>query len=940
MKKLLKVLLVVFVLFLAVLIILPFALRGKVEGIIKDQANAHLNARLDFNSVSLGLLRSFPHLSVHVYGLNITGIDAFEGDTLTHIEDLGVKINLMKILFGNKVEIKSIALDRPYVHVKVLADGRANYDIAKESDTPDAPQEDSGDGAPLQLDIKEYTIHGGRIVYDDATLPMRLALMGLEHTGSGNLADDVFTLYTSSSIAALDVVYDGVRYLKNVKTDLKADLAMDMNAMKFTFMENELAMNRMVLGFDGWLAMPGDDIDMDLAFAAKRTDLLTLLSLVPADFTTDLEGVQTTGTIAFNGYVKGRYNDASMPGFGVKLSVNDGTIKYPDLPKSIENIDIQLAIAAPEGNDLDLLTVDMPRFYMEIGKAPGKPNTLDATLYLRTPMSDPDLRTRLNAHLDLGTFKDVVPMDEAFELAGLFTADFALEGKLSDIENQRLNQFKAEGSAALDNLAYSTPEMAVAIPEARVLLTPQRLLVETFRVSYDEINMQLDGHLNNYVAYALKDTTLEGVFNFSADRIDANKYMAESDEPESAQAAAEDSTELGIIEVPGNVDLVLNSRIGEIVYGDMVLKNIAGQITVRENTAALRKLTFETLGGTVQMDGAYSTKNPEVPHMDFTYDIRNIDLRETANAMRTVEKMAPIAKHASGKMSSAFTLSTDLDSKMEPIYATMQGRGNLRSQQIVLEGGKFLQKLSSTLQSPQLARQEIRDLNATFVIKDGRINTDPFDVKINKMTANISGYSSFDETIDYLMKMKIPRAELGGDFNKMAEGLMAQANAFLGGSLKLGETIDVNVRIHGNLYDPTITPGFPGMDLGTNLKDQVMDQVKQMVTEKVEEVKDKVREEALKRAEQILADAQHQADRIRSEAANAARIVREEGDRNAQRLMDEAKNPVAKAAARPAADKVRSEANKRAAQIESEADKQAEAILSKARTEADKLKAD
>ena len=62
--------------------------------------------------------------------------------------------------------------------------------------------------------------------------------------------------------------------------------------------------------------------------------------------------------------------------------------------------------------------------------------------------------------------------------------------------------------------------------------------------------------------------------------------------------------------------------------------------------------------------------------------------------------------------------------------------------------GKFLEKLSNTLKSPALARQEVQNVNATFTIKDGKVTTDPFDVKINDMTANVSGYTTVEQKID------------------------------------------------------------------------------------------------------------------------------------------------------------------------------------------------
>ncbi len=941
MKKFLKITGIILVLFIAALIILPIVFKGKIIELIKTEANKSLNAKLDFSDVDLSLLRSFPNLSINIEDLSITGIDAFVGDTLTYMEDLRLTVNVMSVINGTQLDIRSIDLESPMIKIKVLADGKANYDIAKPSTEADSLSAEE-ESAPMKLEINSYSISDGLIVYDDATLPMIMQLRGVDHKGKGDFAEEVFTLSTNTTIKNVGVNYDGITYVNRAAASLDADLEIDLVNMKFTFKENELALNQLALGFDGWLAMPADDIDMDITFAAKRTDLLTLLSLIPAEFATDLDGVDAKGNMTFSGFVKGVYNDNSMPGFGVDLQVSDGRIQYPDLPRSIENIGISMKVISPEGNDMDLLTVDIPKFYMEIGKTAGSPNTVDAELYLKRPMSDPLIKTRVDADLDLGTFKDVIPMEGEFTLKGLLAAHFAVDGALSNIESQNFDKFKAEGAASLDDLAYADSSMRVAIPEARITFSPQQLAIEKFLVSYDEINMSLDGYLNNYVAYALTDTTLQGVFNFTADKIDANKYLSDTEtSADGAEQVADSTSTMTVVEVPDDLDLVLNSSIGEVLYENMVLKNIKGQIAVKDQVAALNKLTFETLGGSVQMDGSYNTQNPTVPKMNFGYDIRNIDIRETAETMETIEKMVPIAKHAKGKISSTFTLQTDLDNKMEPVYATMQGRGKIQTKDIVLEGGKFLEKLSTTLKSPQLARQEVSDLSATFVIENGKVTTDPFDVKVNKMTANVSGYSSFDETIDYLMKMQVPRSELGGDFNKMAEGLMAQANAFLGSGVELGEFIKVDVRVHGNLYDPTITPGFAGMDgLGNSLKDQATEKVKEIVTEQIDEAKDKALDEANKQAQKILEDAQKQADKVKAEAAKAAKLIRDEGEKNAQKLIDQAKNPLEKTGAKIAADQVKSEANKRASQLEAEAAKQADDIMKKARAEADKLKSE
>jgi hypothetical protein len=941
MKKVLKVLAIVVVVIFLLLLILPVVFKGKIVALIKEQANENLRAKVEFNDVSLSLIRNFPNLSVGVENFSVVGIDNFEGDTLASIGNIGLVMDVMSVISGDQIVIQKIALDQPTIMVKVLEDGSANYDIAVESDEIVEEEESTAEGGAVNLSIQEYSITDGIVVYDDATFPMKMVINDLDHVGTGDFAQDVFTLSTETHIQAFSLDYDGVGYAKELKADLLADLAMDLNKMRFEFMENELDVNDLVLRFDGFLEMPEEDIDMDIVYSTEAAELTAIMSLIPAYFAKDMEGVDAKGTVLLDGFVRGKYNDESMPGFMAELKVDNGSVKYPDLPRSIENISINAKVESPEGNDLDKIAVDVPKFYMEIGKTASKANIVDAELFLRKPMSDPNIRTRVDADLDLGSFKDVVPLEEGFELAGDLSAHFKLNGDLSAIENQRFKEFEASGAAALADFVYNDSEMDVALPIAKMDFTPQRLNVETVKLVYEEINMELNGYVKNYVAYALTDTTLQGVFNFTADRIDVDRFMPEDStevvEGEEAQLseAEVDTTESGVVPIPENLDVVLNASIGEITYDKLILKNIAGKITLKEAVAKLEKLTADGLGGKMGLSGSYSTQDLEKPSYDFAYDFDNIEIDQAFETFNTVKKIAPIAEHAKGKVSSDLKVSGILDQKMEPIYETMQGRGSLQSDEVVLKGGPFLEKLANTLKAPDLKEQNVQDLDATFVIENGKVVTDPFDVKIDAMTANVSGWVSFEEKIDYLMKMKIPRSSLGGDFNKMAEGLLGQANAFLGGSMSLGEYINMNVSIEGNLYDPSIKPAFAGMENG---KGSVTDQAKEAVKEKVEEEIEDLKEDLSEEADKIIADAQKKADDLVREAEKAADQLRKEADRQAQKLMDEAKNPLAKAGAKVAADKLKKEADKKANDLVKEAQKQADNIMAEAQRQADKIK--
>ena len=442
-KRLLAALGILIVLVLLAAVLIPILFKDKIEAAVKEQVNASLNATVDWGEWDLTILSTFPNAGFEVKNVKVCNVAPFEGICLADIGELRATVGLMS-LFSDRILIKRVALERPRIHVKVLEDGRANWDIAKADTAAAAPADTSA--TLFNVKLSAYTITDGSLVYDDASLPMRMDLLGLDHSGEGDFNQDLFVLKTITHSDSVSVVFDGITYLKNVKADVKADLDMDMPNMKFTFKENEATVNQLVLGFNGWLAMPADDITMDITWDLKRTDFGTLLSLVPAEFASNLAGVDMTGKAAFRGYVKGTYNDHTMPGFGLTIGVDNGRFKYPDLPASCDNIFVECTITSPEGKDMDGMVVDLKRFALSMAG-----NPVEARMLLKTPMSDPNVDAALKADLDLASVKKVVPMGKD-DLQGIFKANVAMAGRMSDVEAQRYEKFKAEGSLQLKGM--------------------------------------------------------------------------------------------------------------------------------------------------------------------------------------------------------------------------------------------------------------------------------------------------------------------------------------------------------------------------------------------------------------------------------------------------------------------------------------------------------
>ncbi|MCB0762918.1 MAG: AsmA family protein, partial [Flavobacteriales bacterium] len=522
MKKFLKITGIVLLVILAILIALPFLFKDKIAEQIRVVANESLNATLDFNDLSISLFSNFPHATVTLEGLTIDGAGNFESVRLAELGSVSATVNIMSLL-GETMQIESVSIANGKLDVRVLEDGSANYDIAKADDTETPePATEEEEGGAFALELQSYELVNLDIEYSDATLPMTASIKTLNHSGSGDFTASKTLLETKTSMARLDVEYDKVKYIRKAVVDMIVNLDLDLENMHFVFAQNEVGINDLKLGIDGSLDMPGDDMAMDITFGAKDANFKSLLSLVPAEFATDLKGVEAAGTMSFNGFVKGGMSETSMPGYGIDIKVKDGRFNYPDLPKSVENIQVDMMVDASDGNNFDATVVDIKRFYMEMAD-----NPVDLRLRLTTPESDPNIDCSVQAKVILDNLADVIPLEEGETISGSINADLALKGRMSTIEQEKYEEFDAAGQVILQQVAFRSSAFMypMDVDVAYLEFTPKALKLNQFEGRIGQSDLQAQGQMDNYLAFALRDELLHGNFSMTSSLLDLNELM-------------------------------------------------------------------------------------------------------------------------------------------------------------------------------------------------------------------------------------------------------------------------------------------------------------------------------------------------------------------------------------------------------------------------------
>jgi len=919
LKKLLVGVVIVFVVIIASAIVLPIVFKDDIIALAQKEANNNINATLEFGDIGLSLFESFPDFTLTIEDIKVTGVDQFVGVKLADIEALKLSLDLMSVINGGKIQINTIGLVTPKFHVIVLKDGTANYDIAKateegEEEISEELEEEGVDSdGGFSIGLSEYYIRNANIIYDDRAGGMYAHLVNFTHEGSGDFTQDDFLLETMTDADAIDFKMDGVTYLSRTALDMKFDMNMNLPNMKFDFVENYVKLNALNLGLDGSMAMPaeeGDPIDFDLTFETKETTFKSLLSMVPAIFMTDFEDIETDGNLALSGMAKGRMVGDQLPAFALDLTVSEARFQYPDLLKAAENISIDLHVKNPGGSD-DNTIVDLNKFHVEFAN-----NPIDMVLHMRTPISDPYIDVDIDMNMDLSSLADVIPLEEGQAITGQVISDIQLKGNQSALDEERYQDFEAGGSLVLKNLDYKDPTMAyqTLIKSCSLQFTPASAKLNEFDMMVGKSDISLTGHVDNIVEWYVADKPLIGAFDMSSKFMDINEFMGEEEASESSSNEAEaEEASGGVAQIPAGFDFELDVAITELIYDNLNITNVYGEVLMRDQALDMTNLSMNMLEGELNMSGSYSTLNPVAPDFDLNLLISRWDIPSVYKYLDLAKKLAPVKENATGAFSSKLTMAGKLDQNMEPMLNTLDGKGKLTTHKVSLKNPPVLAKAADAVKYDGLKNMELDNVNVSFKFEDGRVAVEPVDYTIGKeIPSKFSGSHGFDGTLDYVWALDIPTKLMGGQATQIVSGLLSKASAATGVNAQMPERVKIDLDITGTSEDPKVTPRMKGTEGGSaadDLKGQAMDEL----NKKKDELENKARDEA---------------DKAKAEAEAKARAEADKAKKNAE------------ATAKKAADDAKAKADAEKKKAEAAAKKKAEEEKKKAEEAAKKKAAD
>ena len=242
----------------------------------------------------------------------------------------------------------------------------------------------------------------------------------------------------------LSFVMDNETYVNKADVRLITPLDATLSTMNVKLGASQLAFNNIFIDMIGEVAMPNDDILVDLDIKTNTLIVEELIELIPASMREELlDGIDVRGELYLAANVEGTYNENSMPAVNAEIKYNKGMISMPEmLPYPVTNFSANIKADVDLNNKTDI--------YVNHLNANMSNSSLALSGTIKDVMDKMYCNIKLNAVADLNELQSFIPEDIVAE--GKIKLDATASVNNHQITNMDLMNAKVNGNMQWDNM--------------------------------------------------------------------------------------------------------------------------------------------------------------------------------------------------------------------------------------------------------------------------------------------------------------------------------------------------------------------------------------------------------------------------------------------------------------------------------------------------------
>lgn len=732
---------------IALLGVSVYFFKDKIIQATVSQINQYLTTKIEVNpKIEVSIFEKFPNLSIKFKDVKIYEHPTVGNSQLAFAEKLFFSFDIYNLIHSRYL-IDEAYMENGFVHIKIDALGKVNYNILKPDTTSKAT-------AAVGFQLNKIGLTNVDISYENIPGKQYHEIFFKNAKAKLTAKDNNYdvTLQTSATIRNIQIENKNFFQNKEIETELGFNL--NTQSGLITIRPTELEVEKANFHLQGTISYLKPR-QVDLKIEEKNGSIQTLLSLIPEEFGRELRAYQSEGEVFLSAIIKGEVRNNQNPLVEVNFGFRNTIFYHPDLKKKITkaNLNGYFTNGHQRRSQTSTLRLDNISCMMDGHAMKGN---LDIRNFL-----DPTLQCNLSGMLDVQFLFDFYPVKEIEHVSGLLDINARFKGRIADLKKSKTSSnVNAEGEISLLNISMKHARLPYQIEnvKADILFNNNDISVSNFSGKAGRSDVAFDGFFKNAMGNLIFHSSpmyVEG--ELKSDYLDVDELLITNNIKENVTSpqllsSAQSTTSKNAFE---NIMCKINCKVSHLKFKKIHARAISADITYRANELYMSEAKFSCVGGQVNSScNLIFNKNKTIEARTVS-QLTNINIDSLFYVFddfgQTFITQKIIKGELSGIIDALFTLDKNLNIVSKDAIANI----DVQILNGALNNFEPLKALSKFVEEKKLERIQFSELHNKIFIEDGVVHIPEMTIKSNVSELNISGTHTFEQAIDYRLTLPL-----------------------------------------------------------------------------------------------------------------------------------------------------------------------------------------
>jgi len=735
--------------------LLTYVYEDDIKAMAIKQVNYNLNAKviIKTSDISLTFFSSFPNTGIRFENFKILELKPGSDSVLAQVGVLNFEFSPFNLI-NKSYHISRILIKDAVVHIRVDKEGIPNYLILK----PDTVKIKNKENIPLDIKLKHIRLKNVRLTYDDLQTNKHLDVQINNSIFAGSFTDAQYSLDANADFVAESLIIGQQRFLSHKEISFDASLNIDNLKKKYSIDHFKLKLEKSVFSANGYVSKQGTGYMTDLSLKGEDANIQTILSLLPGNISTAFKDYQSKGQVSFSGKIKGLSDKGISPVINFSFSIVNGTIQDNKHSLGLQTVNLAGEYTNGKNHDLESSSIHIDRFSAKLN---GREVTARFTMdNFNDPLVDMNLKSEINLK-DLKNFTTIPGIDS---LAGEIALDASFKGKISDLKQYNtINKTKLSGTLTLRKVSVrpSIQQYSYKNMDGYFETNGNDLVVSNFAGFIGRTDFKIKGQFKNLASFLfLPNQKLEAATALESHVIDIDDFIFKS-----TGKTDNSKTVSRHFDLPAFMAFNFSLKADKIIFAKFEAENVTGQIHTSNKSAYLQNVQMQTFGGTVSLDGNIVDAGQNIFKTTAHINLKQVDVKQGFYELGNFGQTYFTDKYIKGKMDASVDYSSNWNKDLSVDLTSIVCMADITIYDGEIHNFPQFMALGKYLKVKSLDDIYFSEYANRLYIRNSRVEIPKMDIKSSAMNMSLAGTHTFDNVMDYKLKINMSQLLFGNRKN-------------------------------------------------------------------------------------------------------------------------------------------------------------------------------